>query len=361
MAEKKMFLRLMFACIALAAAPLVYSQTRLKLPCAETDKDCVFKLAKSHPVHNLDTWKGALARPVGERIGPATPQLVEYLNLDNIFHGYPERPRAAKLDPAFLADVRGAIADLPPAIWKLFNERFIGLYFVEDLGGTGFTDFVADKDKKAVAGYVVLDAAILGRQTANAWATWKENTPFKVQTVFKLDARIEDDANDNRRNAIQYILLHELGHVLSIGSDFHPLWAIAPKDVPATAKFPFFSLSWKIDREADKYVTLFEAALPQRKDVVYYFGAKLAATEMVPAYTNLEKTNFPSLYAATRPGDDFAEAFASYVHVVLMKRPWQVTISRNGEVQKVFKACWEEARCAEKRKILEKIVGAPKQ
>ena len=356
MRQAWMKITVLLASAALMASQAVLANTVIKLPCAVTDKACAFKAAQSHPVHDLDTWKATLAKPVAERIGPASPQLVEYLNLDNIFHGYPEKPRAANLDPAFLADVKGAIADLPPAIWHLFDRRFIGLYLVEDLGGTGFTDFVSDKEKKPVAGYVVLDAAILGRQTANAWATWKENTPFKLQTVYTLDARIEEAANDNRRNAIQYILLHELGHVLSIGGNIHPMWNIAPKDVPPAAKYPFYDLSWKADRTADKFVSLYDARFPQRKDVVYYFGAKLAATEMAATYDNLEKTNFTSLYGATRPGDDFAEAFASYVHVVLMKRPWQVTITRAGEVVKTFKSCWDEERCAEKRRIIEQLL-----
>ena len=351
-----MDVRWLLVAAALFASQCAFADPAIKLPCAYTDKACALKVAQGHAVHRLETWKAELARPVAERIGPASPQLVEYLNLDNIFHGYSEKPRAAKLDAAFLADVKGAIADLPPGIWRLFTERFIGLYFVEDLGGTGFTDFVVDKDKRQVAGYIVLDAAILGRQTANAWATWKENTPFKLQTVFKLDARIEEPAGDNRRNAIQYILLHELGHVLSIGGNIHPPWDLAPKDVPATVKYPYFDLSWKIDRPADKYVSLFDAAFPQRTDVVYYFGAKLAATEMAGVYDRLEKTNFPSLYAATRPGDDFAESFASYVHVVLMKRPWLITISRGSDVVKTFKACWDEARCAGKRGILEQLL-----
>jgi hypothetical protein len=44
------------------------------------------------------------------------------------------------------------------------------------------------------------------------------------------------------------------------------------------------------------------------------------------------------------------------VHVVLMKRPWQIAISKDGQVVKTFNACWEEPRCAAKRKLLEEIV-----
>jgi hypothetical protein len=95
----------------------------------------------------------------------------------------------------------------------------------------------------------------------------------------------------------------------------------------------------------------------ERRDVAYYFGAKLGAEQMAATYASLAVTNFPSLYAATHPADDFAEAFASYVHVVLMRKPWQVTISRDGEVLRVVDACWEEPRCAGKRKLLEELLA----
>ena len=72
--------------------------------------------------------------------------------LDNISNGYAERPRAATLDGSFLADVQGAIADLPPDVWRLFGRRLLGVYFVEDLGGTGYTDVVHDAAGNPVAG-----------------------------------------------------------------------------------------------------------------------------------------------------------------------------------------------------------------
>lgn len=270
--------------------------------------------------------------------------------------GFPERPRAASLDAALLADVKGAIADLPAPLWNLFGERLVGVYFVGGLGGTGYTDYVLDAQGKPVKGFIVLDAAVLAGQRGNAWATWKENTLFKGDAAVRLDARIEADGNDNRRNAIQYILLHELGHVLSIGSDIHPPWNISPKHVGSEVKYPFFDLSWTIDRQADKYRTRFDANFPQRASTVYYFGAKLAAADMLPTYARLKLTNFPPLYAATAPGDDFAESFASYVHVVLMRRPRQIRISRDGKPVEIFRSCWGEPRCAAKRKLLEQII-----
>jgi hypothetical protein len=342
--------------VFLVVVALFLPQTAAALPCAETDKACAQAALKGHAASRVANWQAMLSLPVAERIGPAPPQLVEYITLDNIANGYPERPRAARLDAALLADVKGAIADLPPAIWRLFGARLVGVYFVDGLGGTGYTDYVFDAQGRPVKGFIVLDAAVLAGQSANAWATWKENTPFAESAEYRLDARIEADGKDNRRNAIQYILLHELGHILSIGGAIHPPWNISPNEVASDTTYAFFDLSWSIDRQADKYRSRFDANFAQRASTVYYFGARLSAADMLSTYASLAATNFPSLYAATSPGDDFAESFASYVHVVLMGRPWQIKISRDGKVVDVFRACWDEPRCAMKRQLLEGLI-----
>jgi hypothetical protein len=202
----------------------------------------------------------------------------------------------------------------------------------------------------------VLDMDVLAKQTANAWAAWKENSPFKADAKYRLETDIEDQGQDTRKHAIQYILLHELGHILSIGEYIHPRW-----DQPAAAdtsldRYPFARLSWRIMNAGTGYASLFEKEFPLRKNVVYYFGAKLDGGKMVEVYDQLERTNYPTLYAATSPGDDFAESFASYVHTVLLKRPLEIRLYRDGELAKTYKSCWEEKRCAAKRKFLEELL-----
>jgi hypothetical protein len=325
------------------------------LPCSEGDKECATRALRDHPARKLAFWKEALAMPLSERIGAAPPGLVEILALDNIKNGYPERPRLVALTADFLADVRRAMQEIPRAVMRPFDRKLSGIYFVADIGGTGFTDAILDERGSPVAGFVVLDPSVLSKRTANDWATWKENTPFKPQAGYALAATIERAADDNRKNAIQYILLHELGHVLSIGANVHPRWDVDAKDVGSTSGFGYFSLSWTV--AGDRYASVFDKDFGQRKDVVYYWGAKLAADQMLPTYEALERTNFPTLYAATHPADDFAEAFASYVHAVVMKRPFEIRILRDGKTIKVFGSCWSEKRCEEKRKILEELLA----
>jgi len=313
------------------------------------------RVLEAHPVRKFSTWRDQFSMPLVERIQPAPPALIEYLHWDNAAQGFAERPRPTQVPAAFIAEVKAAIADLPAEVNFLFVDKLVGIFLVDELGGTGYTEAVSDDEGNAVGGFIVLDASVLQGRTANEWATWKESSPFIPDPAWNLEARIETRARDTTRNAIQYILLHELGHVLSIGNVLHPPWSVPPREAGDPQDYTFSKLSWRLD--GDGYASMFDDAFTLRRDVVYYFGAKLPSSRMADAYAQLAKTNFPSLYASTRPGDDFAESFASYVHVVMMHRPWEIVI-RSPDAEISFGACWDEPRCADKRKVLEALLPA---
>jgi hypothetical protein len=334
----------------------VLAEDPLVLPCRANDRKCAKDAMEKNPVRQMPYWKPAFEKPVERRLGHAPSELVLYLNLDNTGQGFPNQPRAAAIPEDFLKDVNDAMAELPPRVKQLIDRKLAGIYFVRDLGGTGYTDYIHSGQGTPVAGFTVLDMDVLAQQTANAWATWKENSPFKADAKYRLETDIEDQGQDNRKHAIQYILLHELGHIVSIDENIHPRWDQWPAAYSSVDHYPFAQLSWEIVNASNGYASLFEKEFPLRKDVVYYFGAKLNGGQMVEVYEQLERTNYPTLYAATSPGDDFAESFASYVHTVLLKRPLEIRLYRNGKLAKTYKSCWEEKRCAAKRKILEELL-----
>ncbi len=351
-----MVMRLIWLLMLVAFCGIAFSQEQAALPCRYDDKECAAKAVQGHAVTRLAYWQNVFGKPVEQRIGAAPPELVEYINLDNIKNGYPDKPRAVDPPPDFLRDMRDAIDEMPSSFKRLLAVKLAGIYFVEGLGSTGYGEQLLDTESKPVAGFVVLDASLLARQTANAWATWKENTPFKSQSGYRLSAEIEAQEQDNRKNAIQYILLHELSHTLAINGNIHPDWNAEPKDVQSLANFPFASLSWSVDKSSNSYVTIFDKTFLQRKDVIYYLKPKLLSDRMVDTYANLERTSFATLYAATNPFDDFAEALTTYVHTVLMKKPFAIRIYKDGKLAKVYRSCWAQKRCAEKRKILERFL-----
>ncbi|MDX2220756.1 MAG: hypothetical protein SF172_17180 [Burkholderiales bacterium] len=331
------------------------SPQTVTVPCARTDKACAFQKSLTHKVRTVEFWEAVRSRPLAERMGAAPPELVEYMNLDVIQLGIPTTPRAPVLTPDFVADVQTAVEGIPAKIRKLLDRRLAGIWFVEEIGGTGFSDIVRWGAGQGI-GFIVLDPRQLMDRRANEWASWKENTPFRSDSRFTIEAIIAEEQDNNRVGAIRYILLHELAHVLATQGGIHPRWDRPAGHELRIGTYPFHALSWKWDEKLG-HVSLFDVTFPDRPKVRYYFGANLDGARMLEAYRWLATTNFPTLYAATNPGDDFAESFVSYVHTVLMKRPWAIRILDGGKPAFTYTACWDQPRCAEKRKLLEGIIA----
>lgn len=324
--------------------------------CSDKDKACLLRLLKSHKVKSTEFWKKYVAKPFEDRVFLAPRELIEYIDLDNRRHDYPQKPSQAMASEAFIDDVKTALKELPDLVKQRLQSKFLGVYLLSNLGGTGLTDYVLDKDGEPIAAFVILDAGVLKNRKANEWATWKESTPFKDDSSYKIEAQIELKKHDNRKNAIQYILLHELGHVISLNENLHPHWTIDPLKINDTQKYAFFNESWTIDKDTHKYISHFDSTLfPERQRVVYYFGAQLKAYQMLSIYNSLGKTNFPTLYATVGPSDDWAESFVTYVHSVLMKKPFKIEIKRSGQVVKTYSHCWGTGRCKKKEAILSKF------
>ena len=348
-------IRIVLALLLWAALDASAQEALAKCRAAGKPADCARAASRDHVIKKASFFQANLSRPLEERIAVGPPELVEFLMLDNVAHGFPNEARIPRLDPAFLDDVRRAMREIPEVVKRRLATKLAGIYFIEDIGGSGFSDEALDASGKPVAGFIILDPLVLSERTANAWATWKDSSPFRPDPAWKLEATIEDPARDDRMHAIQYILLHELGHVLSVGSNAHPSWAIPVKEYGPAESYPFFTQSWVV--RGDQWTSRFDDWFPQRRFVRFYFGARLDGDAMLPVYERLEKTNFPTLYAATHFGDDFAETVANYVHVELMKRPYEIRLLHDGKVAKTYGPCWREERCAAKKAYLERFLA----
>jgi hypothetical protein len=74
-------------------------------------------------------------------------------------------------------------------------------------------------------------------------------------------------------------------------------------------------------------------------------------------YRFVSTSSFPSLTSLSNRNEDFADSLALYVHVVLAGRPFNVRVYRGDMLTAQLDACWDEPRCAEKRRALETILS----
>lgn len=310
-----------------------------------------------HKVRRLPYWqKHQTGTTLSEKIVPADDELIDFLWKMNEKGGFSERPTKVSLSTEQKSTVVEAIADLPSKVQQLINDNILGIAFVENLGGSGLTESLLGEAYRK--GFMVFDIKVL-RLKANDWCSWKENTPFAPAPGWKLRCRIERKSGDTVKNAFQYIFLHEAGHALNLTAPYIEHWNdwITTEEKLARQRFP--RISWTFQEH--ELVSKDEAAFPLRKKVRYYSDQQLPMEQAKDVYQQLEKTSFPTLYAATNYGDDWAEAFANYVHVVMLKRPFEIELTRDGKKVLRYEACWRQKRCAEKEAILREHLATPQR
>lgn len=226
-------------------------------------------------------WGEQLRRPLVDKIAVPSDAVLAYIAAENASIGFPNHPRAAAVDDRWRADCVAALAGLPERLQALVNAHLLGIYPVVDLGGSAYTEALSDAQDHVVGGFVAIDVAVLDR-TANDWVTWKERSPFREPNTY-IEGMIEDAEGDTRANALQYILLHELGHIVSFASGALPKWNTAPAE--RIAEFPYASLSWRaaggklVAKDTEftargrvHYYARPQLALPQREAVAVYEG-----------------------------------------------------------------------------------------
>ena len=305
---------------------------------------------KNHEARKAHSYINWRQRPLFMRVSPASEILVDYLRKDNELNGYPEIPVSKKCDDLFMADLRGALEELPEAVKKHIRDHLVGIFTVSNLGTTGYTEILYNFDVNRL-GFIVLDVDYLKR-SANDWATWKENSPFRSQGAYRIKATIEPKDSDNRKQAIQFILTHEIGHLVGAVNHLHPNWFIGGDP----EEFAFTKISWI--KKGDKVISKFDHQFLLRKDIGYYRFDKspLSADRILDCYRQLEDTDFSSLYAATNMWDDFAETFVIFVHNLLQKKPWKIEIIRNNSSAKTYKTSLMTDQGRVKKKFMEDFI-----
>ena len=265
------------------------------------------------------SWEVLLRRPPGERRAPAPRELVDHLRRHQETVGKPAAAQScAGADARLDADIDAAIAGLPAPVLRHLAPWLLGVFTVEGSGASAVSGVVAGPEGELIGAFVAIDAAMFAGTGANAWFEARENMPFAPAAGMCLAARIADPAHDHRIAALEYVLLHEAGHVLAACKALAPVWwrpALAP-----APSYPLLDPCWQAARDG-RYTPRRGHDFPQRAQLVFHGAPRLSLHDAEAAYAALARSGFPTLYAATGIYEDIADSFAAYVHVCLMRRP----------------------------------------
>jgi glutathione synthase/RimK-type ligase-like ATP-grasp enzyme len=293
-----------------------------------------------------------LDKPLAQRLEPAPEELVQLVTQHNINTNFPTHARTATPSDDLLADTIAILDELPYAIKAQLEPRLLGIFFMSGVGASAITTLIAYANGDLLGAVIAVDTEIFSQRSANDWATWRENTAFSPASNVKLAVRIADGEEDNRKTALQYDLLHEFGHVLASSSDVVPNWWDA--EVLATQIGPgsFPALGWQ-HKEDSNMVPLAGQDFPLRDKISLYVTPQLSGEHIPAVYQDLYQTVFPTLYAASNVHEDFAESFATYVHTVMLGKPHQVMIHRDGQLLASYDSFWPSPRSHAKAAFFE--------
>lgn len=205
----------LIACVALLAAVGCWTASRNQ--------------ARS-PVQQLSNYQFDSTSPLAARIVPAPGFVIDCLNnYDKVDYYQDYIPTDQELSSA-----RQYLLALPKRYQSILQSHLLGIYFIKDFVGSGFTEFVFDQANNPYA-FIAVNSATLST-TISDWLTLRDQSCFKADGS---DTRLLSDCGSTY-TGFMYAILHESSHVVDFVLHYQP-----NPSVKSEKSFPFISQCWQ--------------------------------------------------------------------------------------------------------------------
>lgn len=296
----------------------------------------------------LETFAYTPGSSLESRIGPMPERLLEiYREIDG-------RPDYRNYAPAAAdkALVLEYLRLMPPALERVFREKCVGLYFVENLQGNGVTSWVVDREG-ALYFHMILNPAAL-RLGLSETLTERERSCFVPGSNWSLAV----DAG-GKYKGLAYAIFHEGAHAADY---IYGLTPLVDEGLPEAHRPParpdggLFTEAW------GSYSTpLPRNDFPFRDQLTFYGfggGPKIPLADSGGVYAGLAGSPFVSLYGAKSWAEDFAELTAYGLIAGRLGQPYRITVTGPRGVKKTVEPLKNPAaarRAAAALALLEKL------
>lgn len=233
-----------------------------------------------------------------------------------------------------LAEIKYAVEMLPDAVREKISPHVAGIYFIENMIGSGWTEWFTD-DSGTMYFVLAFNSSVLKKE-ASQWLSDKERSAFKTDDP-AYSINIDIGAG---MSGFYYIFYHEAGHLLDYLMKVTPCEPgigladsyerMRPKGLIDRETYPFAYDYWLAYR---KPVNEYDFA---GRDKISFYGLyggpEMDISQSPQVYERLDESPFITLYGATSYMEDFAEYFAAYMNSRVLDRPWRLTVEKGGEL-----------------------------
>lgn len=230
------------------------------------------------------------------------------------------------LSAAQKKQVEEYLALLPAATREALQQKCLGIYFVHNFWGGGFTDFAVDK-KGELYYYLVFNSGSL-QISVNDWLSSKEESGFDFDDL-SVNVRVECGKAGNEKPGFLYVLFHETAHVVDYVKDRTPYVENDTQilNESKVQETPFTKNIWKELR-----LPVPGADFANRTNISSYGfhgKPKIKSSEAEKFYRDLAKTPFASAYASGSWAEDFADTTGLLLLTKALKEDLTLTVLKN--------------------------------
>lgn len=269
------------------------------------------------PALDFSRYQFDAEKPLADRVANPPEFVLDYLKKID------ERTEYAphELSKREQAMVQKNLDFLPDGYKAILKQRLLGIYFVDNFLGSGYTEFVLDGQGR-VFSFTVFNSKVL-KETLSDWLTRKEMSAFAHDTD-KVKITVDCGVHVS---AFAWILLHEATHAADYAENFTPyvepaLWEMEDKPRRTSG---FTAGVWR-----DYAVPATGVVWLYTGRVSFYGmgkGPGLPVSHAHEVYKALANTPFASLYATQNWAEDLAEYMAFYHLTQTMKHPYTVRVA----------------------------------
>lgn len=269
----------------------------------EESKESIIKTRSEIKGLNFETYRKTFdpVSPLISRIGNRSEVVLDFLKeFDNR-----EDYKLYSLSSDEKKMVKKDLDLLPKGIKKALRKKLIGIYFIDNFLGNGFTEYIADFKNNEVYVIFVFNSSLFKKNISKMLSD-KENSIFIDNDVH---IKVEVDCG-NEMNGFMFILLHESVHAYDY---VKRLTSYTEKSIETLFGKKESDFSKNIWVNYNKPVVSYD--YPLRKEITFYGmndGPKINVTEAKKLYVSLQKTPFVSVYSSLSWAEDLADLVAFY-------------------------------------------------
>lgn len=310
------------------------------LSCQSSPRTKFFDGIATTPAKNLRSYAFDSTSTILSRVKPAPDFVVSFWNkTDNVtnYSAYMPTPEEMRM-------IDDYIEKLPRRHKEVLQKRLVAIYFINNLQGSGATDYVLD-DKKDIYTVMLFNPDTL-KTGLSQWLTFRENTCF-VRNA--LDVKIEVNCGTKFTGFI-YALTHEATHVVDYVEWYTPY---IEKNMQFIKNVKTTATTFTKDTWVDSSTPLPQYDFQMRKDITFYCARpKIEISGAVRIYEQLMATPFVSLYGSMSWAEDFAD-FVMFYHITqVLGQPYEIRYSKNTDQIRTFRPM-ESAKVKERFSLMQ--------